>query len=170
MNKAVILDRDGTINEDYGYVHKIEDFKFIDGAIEGLQRLYENGYMLVIITNQSGIGRGYYTEKEYDILTNYMLNELKKNNIVVTRVYHCPHTKEDNCKCRKPKLELFYNAIEDLNIDMSKSYAIGDKERDLSICDYTKIEGILLSSKSNSKFITKKNLLESMHYILKNNF
>ena len=91
MNKAVFLDRDGTINVEKNYLHKIEDFEFLSGVIEGLSLLNNSGYKLIIITNQSGIGRGYYTENDFITLNNWMLDVLKSNGIIISKVYYCPH-------------------------------------------------------------------------------
>lgn len=159
-NKVILLDRDGTINVDYGYVYKKEDLTFIDGAIEGLKKLYDNGFKLIIITNQSGIGRGYYSEKEFLEFNKYMLDILKNNGIIIEDVYYCKHSPNENCDCRKPKLKLFYDAIRDYNIDENNSFAIGDKERDIEISRVTNIQGILLD---NNKF---HNLLDVANYIL----
>lgn len=166
MNKVVFLDRDGTINVDYGYVHEIDKFKFIDGSIKGLKILIDLGYKLIIITNQSGIGRGYYTINDYNIVNKYMLKTLKENGINILKVYMCPHISSDNCDCRKPKLGLFYRAIEEFDIDINNSFAIGDKERDLAICENENIKGIILDN-SNSKYICKNNLLAAAEYIKK---
>ena len=164
-NKVVFLDRDGTINYDYGYVHEKNKLKFLPGVIEGLKKLQNNDYKLIIITNQSGIGRGYYTENEYHIFTKYMLEKLQENNIYIEDIYYCPHTEKDNCNCRKPKLKLFYDAIKDHNIDTNKSYVIGDKERDIAICNTTPITGILIYNKSNN-YICKEDLLDAVNFII----
>src|SRR5574344_1150325 len=126
-NKVIFLDRDGTINVDYGYVYETNKLTFIDGAIDGLKKLYDNGYKLIIITNQSGIGRGYYSSKQYDYFTNYMLKKLSSKGINISKIYTCPHINADNCECRKPKLKLFYDAISEFNVDESNSYAIDYK-------------------------------------------
>lgn len=150
-NKAVFLDRDGTINVDHGYVYKIEDFEFLPGAIDALRILQDKGYLLIIITNQSGIARGYYTEDDYDMLTKYMLNELKKEGINIADVFHCPHLPDAkvekyrvDCDCRKPKLGLFEQAVRKWNIDLAQSYAVGDKARDCVICDSTPCKGFVI--------------------------
>ena len=165
MNKAIFLDRDGTINIDYGYIHDISKFTFIDRAIDGLKILRDMGYTLIIITNQSGISRGYYKLKDYEIVNKYMLDSLSKEGINISKVYMCPHQDKDNCNCRKPKLELFYRAIEEFNIDIKESYVIGDKERDLALCDKEDIKGILLSNEINNKYICKTSLYEAAIYI-----
>lgn len=165
MNKAIFLDRDGTINVDYGYVYKKENLKFIDGVIEGLKILSDLDYKLIIVTNQSGIGRGMYTEKDFKAFNKYMLKALKEEDINIDKVYYCPHNPDDNCNCRKPKLELFYKAIEDFNIDINNSFAIGDKTRDLAICKIENVNGILLTKDNNKDYICKNNLLEAAEYI-----
>lgn len=163
-NKAIFLDRDGTLIYDYGYVYEIEKLKFLDGVIEGLKRAMKHHYLLIIVTNQSGIGRGYYTKDEYNKFTDVMINNLKENGILIDKVYYCPHTDDDNCICRKPKTYLFEKAIKEFNINTKNSFAIGDKERDLSICDRTEIKGILIG-KSN-KYISCNNFKEAIDYII----
>ena len=130
MNKAVFLDRDGTINVDYGYVYKIEDLKFIDGVFKALQILSNLGYKLIIVTNQSGIGRGFYSDEEYLKFNNHMLKLLKDKNVIIDGVYYCPHISSDNCDCRKPKIGMAKQAAKELKIDLKKSYMIGDSVRD----------------------------------------
>ena len=151
MNKVVFLDRDGTLNVDKGYLYKIEEFEWLQGAIEGLQLFQQMKYKIIIITNQSGIARGYYTEKEFERLNAWMLAVLEKQGIHVEKVYYCPHLLDakiaqyrQNCNCRKPKLGLFYKAIKKFDIELSASYAIGDKLRDLEICRVSEAKGFLL--------------------------
>ena len=165
MNKAIFLDRDGTINIDYGYVHKIDKFDFIDGAIEGLKILSDLGYLLIIITNQSGIGRNIFSENDFLTLNNHMLKKLVENGINIDKVYYCPHIDSDNCNCRKPKLELFYKAKKDFDIDFNASFAIGDNTRDLEISNISNVKGILLTEEINNNYICKKNLKEASLYI-----
>lgn len=171
MNKVVFLDRDGTINVDYGYVYKIDDFHFIDGAIEALRELNQLGYLLIVISNQSGIARGYYTLEDANLIFDYMVNTLKEEGVKIQKYYYCPHSDQDHCTCRKPKLDLFKEAIQEFDIDLTKSYAIGDKVRDLSICDVSDVTGILLDENKNMEstgYIRKKNLLDAVKYIKEN--
>lgn len=149
---AIFLDRDGTLNMERGYVYKIEDFDYIDGALESLRQLQDWGYMLVIITNQSGIARGYYTEADFQNLTHWMLSDLERRKIYIDGVYYCPHHPEGKikyytrqCHCRKPGTELFYRAARELDVDFGKSVAVGDRLRDLEICKETGAKGVLLS-------------------------
>ncbi len=157
MNKAVFLDRDGTINVDKHYLYRVKDFEFLPGAIEGMKAFQDAGYLLIVITNQSGIARGYYTEENYNILTNYMKSELEKKGVFLTDVLYCPHHPEaiipkykKECECRKPKLGLFFEAINKWDIDVNESVAIGDKMRDLMICRDTCCHPFLIENFKNS--------------------
>lgn len=158
LKPAVFLDRDGTVNVEKGYLYKIEDFEYLDGAVEGLRQLCAWGYSPVIITNQSGIARGYYGEEDFCKLTDWMLSDLEEKGIRIEGVYYCPHHPEGRlekytkiCKCRKPKTGLFYQAAAELGLDLDKSIAIGDKPRDLAICNETAVKGFLLSDGSGSE-------------------
>jgi len=131
MQKVIFLDRDGVVNKEIGYLHKIKDFKFIDGVIDALIRIQNKGFKIIIITNQSGIGRGLYTIEDFHELNNWMINYLKSKKINILEVFFCPHLPEDNCKCRKPKPGLFKDAIRKFNINVNSSYSIGDKETDI---------------------------------------
>lgn len=144
MNKAVFLDRDGTINIDTGYVYKYEDFKFIDGVEAALKLLKDYGYLLVIVTNQSGIARGFYSEEEFLELHRKINLELSKKGIYIDGLYYCPHL--TGCVCRKPQTTLFMRAAEELNIDLKNSFAIGDRMRDLQICTEQPVKGYLITN------------------------
>ena len=143
-DKAVFLDRDGTINVDRGYISSPKDFVLLPKVIDGLKLLQQKGYLIIVITNQSGIARGYFTKEAYYNLTNYMLNLFKENDIYLTAVLHCPHG-DGQCNCRKPRPGLFYYAAAQFNIDFRKSFAVGNELRDLCICSYEPVTGILLS-------------------------
>ena len=131
MKKIVFIDRDGVINIEKNYLYKIEDFEFIDGVFESLKYLQNLGYKLVIITNQSGIGRGYYTFEQYETLTTWMKKQFLKNNINISEVFCCPHTPDTNCNCRKPKTGMIDNCSKILDIDHKNSWLIGDKDSDI---------------------------------------
>jgi len=137
--KAAFLDRDGVINIDKSYVHKVEDFEFIDGVFEALKFLQDRGYLLIVVTNQSGIGRGYYSEEDFQILTSYMLKELKKNGIDIAKVYHCPHSPDAKCECRKPAPKMLLDAKKEFDIDMQNSIMIGDKKSDIQVGKNAKV-------------------------------
>ena len=143
MNKAIFLDRDGTINVDYGYVHKYENFEFIDGVKDALLLLKNAVYKFILITNQSGIARGYFTEEEFFQLSQKIQEELKDCGAEFDGIYYCPHLNE-GCDCRKPAVGLFYKAAQEHKIDFSKSYAIGDRMRDLTICQNEPVKGFLI--------------------------
>lgn len=138
MHKAVFLDRDGVINVDHGYVYRFEDFAFIDGVVESLARLRSLGFLLVLVTNQSGIARGMYTEEDFDLLCARMQEVLAESRAQFDRIYYCPHLKEGSvtkykidCQCRKPRPGMFLQAISELGIDAGGSYMVGDRPSDL---------------------------------------
>ena len=175
-HKAVFLDRDGTINIDKNYLYKIEDFEFLPGAIEGLKILANLGYKLIIITNQSGIARGYYSEDDYKKLESWMNNRLFREGVEITASYHCPHHTlgivpqyRCECNCRKPKLGLFEKAVYEHGIKIDESIAIGDKERDIEIARKYNIKGYLIYSDCNSTCANiqklKGGLLQAAEYI-----
>ena len=131
--KALFLDRDGTVNIEREYVYKIEDFEFQPGIFELIRAFRKEGYLIFIITNQSGIARGLYSENEYLQLTDWMTKEFEKRDIRIEKVYHCPHHPDftGDCDCRKPKPDLILQAIKAYNIDRAESVLIGDTDRDL---------------------------------------
>jgi len=131
MTKCVFLDRDGVINVDKNYVHKIEDLDFIPNTFEALKSLQTKGFILFIVTNQSGIGRGYYTLEDYKKLRQYIDSKLKDNNINIIEEYFCPHHPDENCRCRKPGTKFIEEAITKYNINKDESYFIGDKTSDI---------------------------------------
>lgn len=133
MNKAVFLDRDGVINEERGeYTWKKEDFRILPDVVSALLKLKEKGYLLIVITNQGGIARGIYTMDDFYEVNRYMLDELAKNNVKIDDWFFCPHYPEfGNCLCRKPESLLLERAAGKHQIDLSSSYFIGDKDRDV---------------------------------------
>ena len=108
--KSIFLDRDGVINHDKNYLHKIDQFEFIEGIFEACRQFNKLGYELIIVTNQSGISRGYYSEKDFQKLTHWMLDQFNNQDINILDIFHCPHNDESFCNCRKPKPGMFLNA------------------------------------------------------------
>jgi D-glycero-D-manno-heptose 1,7-bisphosphate phosphatase len=152
MNRALFLDRDGVINIEKDYVYKIEDFKFIDGIFE-LCRHYQNlGYLLFVVTNQSGIARGYYDESDFDKLTSWMIEQFLKEGISITKVYHCPHHPDISgaCECRKPKSGMILEAQKEFDLDLKNSILIGDKEHDIEAAIDAGIEESYLFDETES--------------------
>jgi D-glycero-D-manno-heptose 1,7-bisphosphate phosphatase len=148
--KVAFLDRDGVINKDTDYLYKIDDFEFTHNCVTGLKQLTHNGYKLIVVTNQSGIGRGYYTEQDYQTLTEWYLEELLKQDVSIQAVYHCPHSPEDNCDCRKPKAGLFFQALKQYpEIDVSQSLMIGDKLSDLQAANRADVQRLILVESEN---------------------
>ena len=136
-NKLVLLDRDGVINIEKSYLHKIEDFEYEKNVVEGLLRLRDLGYRFAIITNQAGIARGYYTEEDYLKLQSFIEDDLFKKGIKIEKSYFCPHHPNVTgkygieCNCRKPNTGNFELAIKEFDIDVKNSFMIGDKITDL---------------------------------------
>ncbi len=133
MKKALFLDRDGVINVEKEYLYKIEEFEFIEGIIELCDCFQKLDYIIIVVTNQSGIARKYYTEKDFLMLTTWMKSTFAESGIFITSVYFCPHHPDisGKCKCRKPNPGMLLQAQADYNIDLSASIIIGDKERDI---------------------------------------
>ena len=132
MNKAIFLDRDGVIVEDPGYVHKIEHFEFVKNAVKGLKLLRKN-FDFFIVTNQSGIGRGKYEFEDFIEFNDHVIEELKSHSIEIRKTYFCPHTPEDNCECRKPKIKFLNDAKEEFGIDLAASFVVGDRKSDIEL-------------------------------------
>ena len=130
-SKALFLDRDGVINEDYGHVYQIEKFDFLPEIFDICKKYQSDGYKIIVISNQAGIAKGLYSQKDLDILDKYMKDEFKNRGIDILDSFYCPHKDEDNCSCRKPKPGLIFMARDKYDIDLSRSVLIGDKMSDL---------------------------------------
>lgn len=184
MQKCAFFDRDGVINEDLGYVYKAKDFIFCDGLFELLATLKKQDYLLLVITNQSGIARGYYTQEELFSLHQYMQDLLlHKLGFAFDRIYHCPHLPSQNCECRKPNIGMVKAACADFEIDLHHSFFVGDKITDMQCAENAGIWGKFLlhkderpekdkkdseSSQHNIKNLQKISTLHQLHSIIQN--
>jgi D-glycero-D-manno-heptose 1,7-bisphosphate phosphatase len=129
--KTIFLDRDGVINKEVNYLYKIKDFEFLEGIFDACNHFQKLGYKIIIVTNQSGIARGYFKENDYYNLTNWMIKKLQKKSIAILDIFYCPHDPKSNCNCRKPMPGMFLKAKDKYDIDMKNSWLIGDKEDDI---------------------------------------
>ena len=136
--RAVFLDRDGTINVEKDYLYRVEDFEFIPGVPQALKKLQDAGFLLVVVTNQSGVARGYYTLEDVELLHRHMCSELLRYGVTLAGIYVCPHHPTEGnvpfrqkCLCRKGKPGMLIRAAEELNVDLRASYMVGDKLADL---------------------------------------
>jgi rfaE bifunctional protein nucleotidyltransferase chain/domain len=128
--RALFLDRDGVLNVDHGYVHRIEDFEPVAGVFDALTRAVARGWAPVVVTNQSGIGRGYYSADEYLALETHMRRVFAERGIAFLDIYHCPHLPNAGCACRKPAPGMILQAARDHDLDLSASAMIGDRASD----------------------------------------
>lgn len=156
-NKAIFLDRDGVVNVDKGYISKIEDIVFFDDISPFLQEVKKMGFIVIIITNQSGVARGYFTIDTANQINDFVLDELNKNMKLVDSYYMCPHhpkgvVKEYSfeCICRKPKTGMIDFAKTDYNIDINRSFLIGDKISDYKAGVKAGLKTILLNRKKTN--------------------
>jgi D-glycero-D-manno-heptose 1,7-bisphosphate phosphatase len=156
MQKAIFLDRDGTINVDRGYVYKFEDLEFIQGVESSLKMLQSAGYLFIIITNQSGVGRGYFSEADAHKFNRYLIDELQKKTVTITDVFMCSHAPEDKCDCRKPSPKLILEAIEKYDIDASGSFMLGDKQSDVDCGRNAGVKSYLIDEQRNIEYWTKR--------------
>ena len=166
LQKAFFLDRDGIINIDHGYVSKVENFEFTEGIFDFLRFFIRHQYKLFIVTNQSGIGRGYYSQKDFEILTRYMLDEFEKQNIHIVSVQHCNHAPEEKCACRKPATGMVDEILKKHDIDLNNSWMIGDKQSDIDLAHNATIKHTIAIGKNsikNSEY-TFETILECKRY------
>ncbi|MBU90231.1 D,D-heptose 1,7-bisphosphate phosphatase [Candidatus Woesearchaeota archaeon] len=179
MNKVIYLDRDGTLVDDPGYVHKVKDFKLLPRVVEGLKKLSKE-FIFVIITNQSGIGREIHTEDDMNIFNEKLVNELKKENIEIKKIYHCPHTPEDVCDCRKPSTKYIKQAAKEFDVDIKQSWVIGDHPHDVEMGLKADCKAVYLLTGHGKKHIddlennnvkpnfTAENFMEAADFIMDN--
>lgn len=163
--KAVFFDRDGVLNVDVSYLYRIEDLRWVDGAREALAYLTEQGYKIFVVTNQSGIARGYYTIEEMNKLHEHMMAEISVYGGKVEKIYYCPHHKEGklaefaiDCDCRKPKPGMLLQAFAEYELDKEQSFLIGDSPRDVEAAEAAGIRGYLYKEGNLLDFV--KNIVK----------
>ena len=175
--KAVFLDRDGTINKYVGFLRNINDFELIDGVSEAIKRINASGYLAIVITNQPVIARGEVTYEELNEIHNKMETLLGNHGAYLDSIYYCPHHPDSgfdgeikelkiDCDCRKPKPGLLLKAAEELNIDLNKSWMIGDSKNDIMAGKNAGCKTALIGNEDYKQDITVDSLLTFVHEII----
>jgi histidinol-phosphate phosphatase family protein len=177
-NKTVFVDRDGTINVNVEYLDNPEGFQMYPGVAEGIKLLNEHGFLVIVVTNQSGIARGYYTKETLDKIHERMISELKEKGAKIDGLYFCPHHPDDNCDCRKPKTGMLEMAFAEYDVDALKSFIIGDRMIDVEAGYKLKLKTILVPERIEQVKLERQksniepdyvcdNFLQGVHWILK---
>lgn len=183
MDRVVFLDRDGTINIEKNYLYRPEDFEFISGAVHAIKLLNDNGFKIVVVTNQAGVARGYYTEEDVKKLHNYIDECLREYGAHIDTYIYCPHHPENGigkyrcrCSCRKPATGMFEKAADVYDIDMEQSWMVGDNVGDMESGKKFGLKTILVSTGYGEKVMAenrvpfdyyKRDLYEAAEYIVK---
>jgi histidinol-phosphate phosphatase family protein len=174
-NKAVFLDRDGTVSFDVPYCSKAEDFKLLSTVPEAIKLLNENGFKVIVITNQSGVARGYFTEEALAQVHKKMEADLEKQGAIIDAIYYCPHHPDDKCDCRKPQITLLQRAVKEHDIDISFSSMVGDMQLDIDAGKKLGCKTVLISTDILNRQPTDNppdfyaiNLLEAAQWISRN--
>ncbi len=158
--KAVFFDRDGILNHDCGYTHKIQDFFWLDGAKEAVKLCKDNGYLTFVVTNQSGVARGLYKEEDIKTLHDFMQEELKKEGTYIDEFMYCPHHPDGivseysiDCDCRKPKSGMLLALADKYSVDIANSFLVGDNPRDVESAENIGVKGYLFEGSDIYAFI-----------------
>jgi len=146
--RVVLLDRDGTIIEDSDYCCRVEDVHILPSVVEAIILLRKHGLRIAIISNQSGVGRGYFTETEVEQVNLHIMEELERHGAAIDKVYYCPHHPDDNCDCRKPKPGMILLAAEELGVTTGNLFMVGDKGTDIEAGKAAGCQTVLVTSKS----------------------
>ena len=158
MNKAVFLDRDGVVNREIGdYVTKVDHFVLNKGIGEAIKLLKQNGFFVIVVTNQGGISKGFYSLEEFYVINKFMISLLKNEGAEIDEVYFCPHHPDvTKCLCRKPEPLMIEKAIARFDIDREKSYLIGDAPRDVLAAERAGVKGILVEPNADIMYVVEK--------------
>jgi len=157
-NKAVFLDRDGTISRDVPYCSRPEDFELLPMVAEAIKLLNDHGLKVIVVTNQSGVGRGYFTEDMLAQIHQKMVDELAKTGAFVDAIYYCPHHPDENCECRKPKPKMILQAARDLDINIRRSYFVGDSDLDIEAGKRAGCRTVLVKTSNGNASILEQHL------------
>jgi len=174
-NRAVFLDRDGTIAPDVIYCSRPEDFSIFPGTAEAVKLINQAGFKAIVITNQSGITRGYFSEDTLTAIHRKMLDELAVHGARIDAIYYCPHHPDDGCRCRKPETGLFRQAEKEHDIDFDGSFMVGDKQMDIDAGRAVGCRTVLVttgpeqgSGITDPADCTADSLLEAAQWIVRN--
>jgi len=160
MRKAVFLDRDGVLNQERGYTFAPSDFHLLPDVGIQLKKLQDLGFLLIVISNQGGIGKGIYSKAEVEVLHQILKDELKQNGVFFSEIYYCPHyPSNSNCICRKPDSLFIEKSLARFSIDPEKSFFIGDKERDVAAAQKAGVRGVLIESNTSLSQLWKLGLI-----------
>jgi len=140
----VFLDRDGTLVRDHGYTHRLADYELLPGVRAGLLRMRQAGFALAVVTNQSGIGRGYYTEADLHAFQAHLFSDLERRGVRLEGSYFCPHLPDAGCPCRKPEPGLLWRARRELGADLAASWVVGDRASDVELARRAGCRGAVL--------------------------
>ncbi|MFC1985403.1 D-glycero-alpha-D-manno-heptose-1,7-bisphosphate 7-phosphatase [Chloroflexota bacterium] len=168
-NKAVFIDRDGTMARDAHYCSCPEEFELFTHTAKAIRLLNDHAFKVIVVTNQSGIARGYFTEETLVKIHGKMRDELTKEGAFVSAIYHCPHHPDEGCDCRKPKPKLVYQAVKDYDIDLQHSFVVGDLGLDVELGKNVGCMTILIGDKAGNGVTADcvaDNLLQAVDWIL----
>jgi len=171
--RAVFLDRDGTISKDVHFCSRVEDFEILPNAPQAIRLLNRHGFKVIVVTNQSGVGRGYFTEDALHDMHRYMRRELARHGAFIDAIYYCDHHPADGCDCRKPKPELLLRAARDCSVDLNRSFMVGDAERDMAAGKAAGCRTALITGNGKGREVSPDyvaaDLLQAVHWILGDN-
>lgn len=168
-NKAIILDRDGVLIEDKDYSYKIEEFEILSGVIEGL-KLLQSKFLFFIVTNQSGIGQGFYTVNDFFKYNDHLISYLQKENIRIEETFYCPHIKEDKCQCRKPNPKYLFDIRDGWSINLKYSWMIGDHPSDIQFGINGECKTVYMTTGHGRKHLKELNELKIKPTFISSNF
>ena len=180
-DRAVFMDRDGTINEEVGYLSRLEQLKLFSATFEAIRMINESGMKAVVITNQSGVARGFFSKDFIDTVHNRINEMLGEKDAFIDRFYYCPHHPTEgngvyktDCDCRKPEPGMLLKAAEEMDIDLSRSYMVGDMPKDIQAAMRAGVKGILVRTgygenvtSAGSPVYIARDILDAVNWIMK---